>query len=61
MAAAGLVRAFRKRGATTVDKLEEENDSDPAYLKKFPKPSNVVKDIHLCVLLGRQVTGDRLM
>jgi hypothetical protein len=56
MAAAGLVRAFRKKGAMGIGHQQENDvDTEPAYLKYFPKPSNVVKDIHLGVLLGRQV------
>jgi hypothetical protein len=38
------------------DGQREDVDNDPAYLKHFPKPSNVVKDTHLGVLLGRLVT-----
>jgi hypothetical protein len=57
MAAAGLARAFRKKGASMTGDMEEDYDTEPAYLVHFPKPPNIVKDTQLGVLLGRQVAS----
>ena len=40
-------------------RLEQEIDDRPAHLRLFPNPSNVVKDLQLGVLLGRQVENPR--
>jgi hypothetical protein len=55
MAAAGVVR--RMRAGAFESRLEQDIDDRPAHLRLFPNPSNVVKDIKLGVLLGRQVKG----
>jgi hypothetical protein len=57
MAAAGAVRKIRSVASTVaVDVLLEQAEDLPECLKYFPNPSNVMKDLHLGVLLGRQVT-----
>jgi hypothetical protein len=54
MAAAGMIRRLREvRGVTSDGHLEQEVDDRPEYLRLFPNPSSVVKDIQLGVLLGR--------
>jgi hypothetical protein len=55
MATAGMIRRIR---TVAVEGLTEQVDDLPTCLKQFPNSSNVVKDIHLGVLLGRQVTHD---
>ncbi len=55
MAGAGMVRAFRTKGASMTGDMEEVDDTEPAYLVHFPKPPNIVKDTQMGVLLGRQV------
>jgi hypothetical protein len=52
MAAAGVAR--RLRAAAVESLLDQEVDDRPVYLRLFPNPANIVKDIQLGVLLGRQ-------
>jgi hypothetical protein len=53
MAAAAVIR--RLRASAPEIHSEPESDARPTNLRLFPNPSNVVRDIKLGVLLGRQV------
>jgi hypothetical protein len=52
MAAGGLFRRIKPAGANSL--TEDIDDDRPAFLRQFPNSPNVLKDINLGVLLGRQ-------
>lgn len=51
--AGALIR--RKVGAGGISANDEDRDTIPSYLLEFPSASSRIKDLHLAVLLGRQV------
>ncbi len=63
MSGAGLIRILRGNMSKAGDGHPEHaiDETTETYLNRFPKASDIVKDLHLHVLFGRQVSGQKNM
>ena len=50
-----IIMARRAAGSREDSMGGDDEDNTPEFLKKFPDPASILKDIQLGVLFGRQV------